>query len=133
MAATGGGGDLEARIREQVEYYFSDSNFRRDKFLRGKADEDPQGCTSSRAPPRPSRRAAPGLGGSRTPRFPPGTARAASVRAEWRDVRGVQAAGWPRAGVGSAPAPNRWSRARTFPTRVRRVPLVAQSWTWRCC
>lgn len=39
MAAT----DLAANVKKQVEFYFGDSNFRRDKFLRGKADADPQG------------------------------------------------------------------------------------------
>jgi hypothetical protein len=29
--------------RRQIEYYFSDSNFRRDKFLRAKANEDADG------------------------------------------------------------------------------------------
>ena len=32
-----------AAIKKQVEYYFSDSNFRRDKFLRAKVAEDPDG------------------------------------------------------------------------------------------
>ena len=35
---------LQAKIKSQVEFYFGDSNFRRDKFLRAKADADPQGC-----------------------------------------------------------------------------------------
>ncbi len=38
--------DLAAKVKKQVEFYFGDSNFRRDKFLRGKADADPQGCKS---------------------------------------------------------------------------------------
>jgi len=35
--------ELKAKIRQQIEYYFSDSNFRHDKFLRGKAAEDGDG------------------------------------------------------------------------------------------
>ena len=34
----------KAAIKKQVEYYFNDANFRRDKHLRGIADADPQGC-----------------------------------------------------------------------------------------
>jgi hypothetical protein len=35
--------DLD-KVRQQVEFYFSDANFRRDKFLQAKAAEDPEGC-----------------------------------------------------------------------------------------
>lgn len=35
--------DNKAKLRQQLEYYFSDSNFRRDKFLRQKVAEDPDG------------------------------------------------------------------------------------------
>lgn len=35
--------DTLAKLKEQIEYYFSDSNFRKDKFLRGKAAEDADG------------------------------------------------------------------------------------------
>lgn len=35
--------DLLAKIKKQVEFYFSDSNFRKDKFLREKANADPDG------------------------------------------------------------------------------------------
>lgn len=38
--------DKLAAIRKQVEFYFSDANFRRDKFMQTKAGEDPQGCES---------------------------------------------------------------------------------------
>lgn len=31
-------------IKKQVEFYFSDSNFPRDKFLRTEASKDPDGC-----------------------------------------------------------------------------------------
>lgn len=34
---------LLARIRKQIEYYFGDANFKRDKFLREKANEDADG------------------------------------------------------------------------------------------
>ena len=30
-------------VRKQIEYYFSDSNFRRDKFLKAKVGEDADG------------------------------------------------------------------------------------------
>ena len=33
----------DLKVLRQFEFYFSDSNFRRDKFLRGKADEDEAG------------------------------------------------------------------------------------------
>ena len=33
----------DLKVLRQLEFYFSDSNFRRDKFLRGKADEDEAG------------------------------------------------------------------------------------------
>ncbi len=33
----------EKAVREQVEYYFSDANFPRDKFLRGKCEQDEDG------------------------------------------------------------------------------------------
>jgi hypothetical protein len=36
--------DNMAAIRKQVEFYFSDANFRRDKFMQTKSGEDPQGC-----------------------------------------------------------------------------------------
>lgn len=32
------------KIREQIEFYFSDSNFPRDKFLRSKAALNEEGC-----------------------------------------------------------------------------------------
>lgn len=35
--------DLDAKLVKQIEYYFSDSNFRHDKFLRAKAAEDSDG------------------------------------------------------------------------------------------
>lgn len=35
----------QARIKKQVEFYFSDSNFPRDKFLRTESSKDPDGCT----------------------------------------------------------------------------------------
>jgi hypothetical protein len=31
-------------IKAQVEFYFSDSNFPRDRFLRTEASKDPNGC-----------------------------------------------------------------------------------------
>lgn len=34
---------LESRIRKQTEFYFSDSNYRRDSFLRAAAENDPEG------------------------------------------------------------------------------------------
>ena len=30
------------RIRRQIEFYFSDANLRRDKFLKNKVQDDPQ-------------------------------------------------------------------------------------------
>lgn len=42
----------KAKIKKQVEFYFSDSNFPRDKFLRTEASKDPDGCISP-ADPRP--------------------------------------------------------------------------------
>jgi len=33
-----------AAIRQQVEFYFGDANFRRDKFMRDEAAKDAQGC-----------------------------------------------------------------------------------------
>lgn len=33
-----------AKVKKQVEFYFSDSNFPRDKFLRTEASKDPDGC-----------------------------------------------------------------------------------------
>lgn len=36
--------DAATKVLRQVEFYFSDANFRRDKFLQAKAAEDPQGC-----------------------------------------------------------------------------------------
>lgn len=38
--------ELKAKVKRQVEFYFSDSNFRKDTFLRGKAAEDPDGYVS---------------------------------------------------------------------------------------
>lgn len=35
----------KAKIKKQVEFYFSDSNFPRDKFLRTESSKDPDGCT----------------------------------------------------------------------------------------
>lgn len=35
-----------AKIRKQVEFYFSDSNIAKDKFLKGKATETPEGWVS---------------------------------------------------------------------------------------
>lgn len=45
MSAGAPAGDAvdTGRILNQIEYYFSDSNFRHDKFLRGKAAEDSDG------------------------------------------------------------------------------------------
>ena len=37
---------LEKKILKQVEFYFGNSNFRRDKFLRGKAEENSDGNAS---------------------------------------------------------------------------------------
>ena len=31
------------KLRKQIEYYFGDANFRNDKFLKGKANEDADG------------------------------------------------------------------------------------------
>lgn len=45
-AAAGVSADLKAQIKKQVEFYFSDSNFRKDTFLRGKAAEDADGYVS---------------------------------------------------------------------------------------
>jgi hypothetical protein len=42
-AAPAASAELLSKIRQQVEYYFSDANFRRDKFLRGKVAEDADG------------------------------------------------------------------------------------------
>lgn len=36
--------NLQPKILKQVDYYFGDSNFPRDKFLRNKAKENPEGC-----------------------------------------------------------------------------------------
>ena len=35
----------QARIKKQVEFYFSDANFPRDKFLISESAKDPDGCT----------------------------------------------------------------------------------------
>lgn len=35
-----------AKIRKQIEFYFSDSNIAKDKFLKGKATETPEGWVS---------------------------------------------------------------------------------------
>jgi hypothetical protein len=42
-AAPTASAELLSKVRQQVEYYFSDANFRRDKFLRGKVAEDADG------------------------------------------------------------------------------------------
>lgn len=42
-AAPAGAEEQKAALRKQLEYYFSDSNFRRDRFLRGKVAEDADG------------------------------------------------------------------------------------------
>jgi hypothetical protein len=34
-----------AKIKKQIEYYFSDSNYRRDKWLQEEAAKNPEGCT----------------------------------------------------------------------------------------
>eukprot|EP00158_Paraphelidium_tribonemae_P010389 Partr_v1_DN5710_c0_g1_i1_m2378 putative La ribonucleoprotein domain family, member 7 len=34
---------LKEKVKKQLEFYFSDANFRRDKFLREKANSDPDG------------------------------------------------------------------------------------------
>lgn len=34
---------IEDAIRKQIEFYFSDSNFRKDAFLRSAAESDPEG------------------------------------------------------------------------------------------
>eukprot|EP00884_Botryococcus_braunii_P022248 jgi/Botrbrau1/8707/Bobra.0311s0019.1 len=34
---------VQQKVKAQVEFYFSDSNLPRDKFLRGKTEEDPEG------------------------------------------------------------------------------------------
>lgn len=36
--------ELAQKIRKQVEFYFNDSNFPKDKFLRGEAEKNPEGC-----------------------------------------------------------------------------------------
>jgi hypothetical protein len=42
-----------AKIKKQIEYYFSDSNYRRDKWLQEEAAKHPEGCTASpKSPPR---------------------------------------------------------------------------------
>ena len=35
---------MAAAIKKQIEFYFGDANFRKDKFLRGVADKDADGC-----------------------------------------------------------------------------------------
>ena len=35
--------DLSAKLKQQIEFYFSDSNFKRDAFMKGKAENDPEG------------------------------------------------------------------------------------------
>jgi hypothetical protein len=35
--------ELKTKIKKQVEFYFSDSNYPRDKFLRTEASKDPEG------------------------------------------------------------------------------------------
>jgi lupus La protein len=35
--------DASSKVLKQIEFYFSDSNFPRDKFLRAEASKDPQG------------------------------------------------------------------------------------------
>jgi lupus La protein len=36
--------DLKEKILKQVEFYFSDSNYPKDKFLRTQAAHDEEGC-----------------------------------------------------------------------------------------
>lgn len=36
--------DLATKIRNQVEFYFSGLNLKRDKFMREKMAADPEGC-----------------------------------------------------------------------------------------
>lgn len=36
--------DLAEKIRNQVEFYFSGLNLKRDKFMREKMAADPEGC-----------------------------------------------------------------------------------------
>jgi len=37
-------GSTEERVRKQIEFYLSDSNLVKDKFLRPLVDQDPEGC-----------------------------------------------------------------------------------------
>ena len=36
--------DLKEKIQKQIEFYFSDSNYPRDKFLRSLAAQNEEGC-----------------------------------------------------------------------------------------
>ena len=36
--------EVERKIQEQVEFYFSDSNLPKDKFLRSLVANNPEGC-----------------------------------------------------------------------------------------
>ena len=36
--------DLAEKIKNQVEFYFSGLNLKRDKFMREKMSADPEGC-----------------------------------------------------------------------------------------
>jgi len=36
--------DLAKKIKKQVEFYFSDSNFPKDKFLRAESEKHAEGC-----------------------------------------------------------------------------------------
>lgn len=48
MAATTTAADeteLSAKVRKQVEFYFSDSNLPTDKFMQAQIAADPEGCT----------------------------------------------------------------------------------------
>ena len=40
--------DLAEMIRNQVEFYFSGLNLKRDKFMREKMAADPEGCRALR-------------------------------------------------------------------------------------
>lgn len=39
--------DLAGKIKQQIEYYFSGLNLKRDKFMREKMAADPEGCRRS--------------------------------------------------------------------------------------
>lgn len=36
--------DTKAQVLKQIEFYFSDTNLVKDKFLRPLVDNDPEGC-----------------------------------------------------------------------------------------